>query len=595
MTIFDTDGRIGRRAALLLLSLAVLLTLDRIADYGAERWTIGEIRRTAEGAVVQRLAVLRNEIEKQRTLPVVLVQDPDVRFALQTRDPGVIEALNAKLETLAEGTRTGAIYLLDATGLTIAASNYRTPISFVGSYYSFRPYYQRAMEVGSAEHFAFGTVSRQPGLYITRRIDGPGGPLGVLVVKAEFEAIEQDWSGLREPAFVTDHRDIVLVASEPDWRFQTIAPISAAQKADIRTSLQFGDATLNLLPFTWAGDEVRWQGRRFVEATAEVPVAGWRLHVLAPASMQINLATMLARAFAWLIGIIGLGAIAVWISRRRRQIQERLRQRQARQELEERVEARTGELREANDRLLAEAEERRRAEIALQRLQDELVQASKLAVLGQIAASVAHEINQPVAAIRTYAETGTALLAQGQAEIARGNLTTIISLTERIGVITGELRAFARKSSSQAGPVSLRDVVNGALLLVGHRIRQQAVELVLEIPADLAVVADRIRLEQVFVNLLQNALEALEGQAEGRIRIAAELAGDQLVVTVADNGAGLPPLVLETLFMPFTTTKPEGLGLGLVISRDIVTEFGGTLAAENRDGAVFTLSLPRLA
>ncbi len=600
----DTSHR--RRAlrlgAALLISFGLLLALDALARFGAERWALGQVRAGAEAAAEFRAAMLRSEIEKQRTLPVVLAQDPDVRAVLEGRDPARIAALNAKLETLAAGTRAGVIYLLDTKGITLAASNYRSPASFVGSDYSFRPYFASAMADGTAEHFALGTVSHQPGLYITRRLDGADGPLGVLVVKAEFDAVETDWRRASDPTFVTDPRDIVLVTSVPDWRFHATTPIPDAQRDAIRASLQFGDAALDLLPLRRAETddaEVTWPGApggsAFVEATVDVPTTSWRLHVLAPLAGTVQLAALAARSLALLAGILALGAAAFFLARRRRLAQERRQQAEMRRELEARVTARTAELSDANDRLRAEMEERRRAEATAREMQDELVQASKLAVLGQIAASVAHEVNQPVSAIRTFAESGSILLGHGQTETARDNFATIASLTDRIGAITGELRAFARKSPGQVGPVPLRAAIEGALLLVGHRLRQNAVELVLDLPDEaVTVAAERWRLEQVFVNLLQNAVEALAGRADGCIRITARAEDGQVVVRIADNGPGLAPKILDSLFLPFTTTKPEGLGLGLVISHDIVAEFGGRLRAKNEDGAVFTLTLPRL-
>ncbi|MCX5494046.1 ATP-binding protein [Kaistia dalseonensis] len=591
------------RLLLIVLALVLLIGLDRFARFGAERWALSQLRTDAQAAAELRVSLVRSEIEKQRTLPIVLAQDPDMRAALESRDAARLDALDAKFEQLAIGTRAGAIYLLDNKGVAIAASNYRTATSFVGSNYAFRPYYLRAMAEGSAEHFAFGTVSKRPGLYLTRRLDGPNGPLGVLVVKAEFEAIEADWRRFVEPTFVTDDRAIVLVTSVPEWRFQTTGTIPSEQKAEIRTSLQFGDAELTPLPITVddaASATIRAKlpadprGRQFVEATAAVPTTDWMLHVLAPTEAAVNLATAAGRSLALLVGVLGLGAAGFWLLRRQRLLGEQTRQAAMRRDLEERVAARTAELSAANDQLRAEMAERRRARLAMQAMQDDLVQASKLAVLGQIAASVAHEVNQPVAAIRTFAENAELLLARGDTGMVRSNLSTITTLTERIGAITGELRAFARKTPGEVEHVSLRGVIDGAHLLVGHRLREQEIALSVEMAeADIIVVAARVRLEQVFVNLLQNAIEALSGQTDGRIRIDARTEGERVTIIVADNGPGLPPEVMSELFMPFTTTKPKGLGLGLVISNDIIAECGGTFVAENRDGAVFTITLPR--
>ena len=595
-------GQFRRRVLLAALAAAFLIGLDRLADYAAEEWALAKVGTEAEAAAALRVAVLRSEIEKQRSLPLILAQDPDVIAALQTRAADRLSALDAKFAALSAGTRAGAIYLLDAQGLTLAASNSGTPESFVGNIYDFRPYFRRAMIEGSAEHFAFGTVSRRPGLYLTRRIDGVAGTLGVLVVKTEFEAIETDWRRFAEPTFVTDERSIVLVTSEPDWRFRAEVAIPAQQQAEIRASLQFGDASLDLLPFqAQAGRlevvKVRLLGnteaRLFVERSAEVPTTGWTLHVLAPTKASIGLASVAARSIAWLVGLALLGGAAIILSRRRRAEVRRRREEEARRELEARVEVRTVELSHANDRLVAEMEERRRAQVAVQGLQDELVQASKLAVLGQIAASVAHEINQPVAAIRTYAENSLALLARDDRETAGSNLATIAGLTGRIGAITDELRAFARKTPPRIEAVALTSAIDGALVLVGHRLRQQAVCLTVDIEPGLNVAAERMRLEQVFVNLLQNAVEALSGHLEGQITIAACAQPGGVVITIRDNGPGLPPEVMGSLFMPFTTTKPSGLGLGLVISHDIIAEFGGRFTVANVDGACFTITLPR--
>jgi two-component system, NtrC family, C4-dicarboxylate transport sensor histidine kinase DctB len=594
-----------RRVAAVLMALALLAALDTLARHAAARWAYGNVRVAAETAAQLRVAVLQSEIDKHRALPFILAEDPDVRAAVQDKGPGQIEALNHKFETLSAGARVSVIYLLDAGGLTIAASNWRTPTSFVGVNYHFRPYYRLAMERGTAAHFAFGTISRVPGLYLARRIDGPSGPTGVIVVKVEFNEIEAEWRRFDTPTFVTDERTIVLVTSEPAWRFRALTAIPPHMRDDIRASLQFGDASLDALPFADGAPRTEpdvvslrlpgsTEARSFVEQAASVPGTGWTLHVLAPAEPTAGLAEAAARAVALMAGLFSIGAMALWLRRRRRLAEERAGQDQVRRELETRVGERTAELEAVNRRLVAEIEDKERAEAALDNLQDELVQASKLAVLGQISASVAHEINQPVAAIRAYADNARQFLSRTQPDAADANLATIAALTEKIGTITSELRAFARKAPAHVEAVSIDQVIDGAMLLIGHRLRLQAVDLTLDVAEPgLRATVDRVRLEQVLVNLLQNALQALAGQPDGRIRIAAAARGGEIVITIADNGPGLPAEVMRELFMPFRTTKPDGLGLGLVISNDIVREAGGSFRAENQDGAVFIITLPK--
>jgi len=591
-----------RRLTMALGALFGLLLIDRAADLAGTRWALGQLHAEADAAAALRVTVIRSEIEKQRTLPVVLSRDPDVRAALEDPSRERLDTLDRKLAMLAEGTRTGVIYLIDEEGMAVAASNAGTPASFVGSSYAFRPYFRLAMDTGAAEHFALGTVSHVPGLYLSRRVDGPEGPLGVLVVKAEFGAIEGEWQRFREPTFVTDLREIVLVSSVPQWRFAATAPLTPEQREAIRASLQFGDAPLKPLPITRLKAEDLVEARlpdtrepaRFVEASALIPGVGWTLHVLAPADITLGVASAAARSLALLAGLLGCTAAGIILYRRRLRLREAAQQAEARRELEARVEERTAALSQSNQLLREEMAERRRARVAIDLLKDELAQAGRLAVLGQIAASVAHEVNQPVAAIRTFAETGGLLLARGDTKAAGENLATIASLTERIGVITGELRAFAHKTPGAIGKVAVREAVDGALMLVGHRLSQQAVAVSVELDdPSLAVIAERVRLEQVLINLLQNALDVLAGRDDGAIRIRAAAADGMVRISFADNGPGLPREVMEALFIPFTTTKPQGLGLGLVIAHDIVAEFGGTLSAENRDGAVFTLALPR--
>ncbi|WP_242662531.1 sensor histidine kinase, partial [Teichococcus deserti] len=328
----------------------------------------------------------------------------------------------------------------------------------------------------------------------------------------------------------------------------------------------------------------------------EEPVPGidWRLSLLAPLRPALEPARAAARLAALLLGLLAIFLVAIARRRHRRITEGRIRAEARREALEAEVGLRTAELRTANDGLRAEAEERRRAEAAVHRMRDELGQANRLAVLGQITASVAHEINQPLAAIRTFADNAALLVTRGDGATAARAIATIASLTERIGAITAGLRGFARKSTGETRPEPIRGAIDGALLLLGHRLRQNSVEVAVTVEGDPAVRAERVRLEQILVNLVQNAIEALGERTDGRIAITATAASGRVRIAVQDNGPGLDAAVRAALFMPFTTTKSAGLGLGLVISRQIAADLGGTLEAPETtggQGALFVLEL----
>jgi two-component system C4-dicarboxylate transport sensor histidine kinase DctB len=293
--------------------------------------------------------------------------------------------------------------------------------------------------------------------------------------------------------------------------------------------------------------------------------------------------------------------LALWWRRRRRAVERTIAEKKYREDLEHDVAARTVELRSTNDRLSHEIVERQQAEERLNAMQADLVQANKLAQLGQITAGVAHEINQPLAAIRVLAENCMALLQRGlgksQTETVGQNLTSIVRLNNRIGHITGELRTFSRKATGQAEPVSLKDALSSALLLNRSRTRTNKVRLSREaIDGQILVIGGRIRLEQALVNLLQNAYEALEEIDHPEVRISATIDNNWVLLKISDNGPGIPPQVLSQIFTPFVTTKETGLDLGLVITHDIIRDLGGELTAENGPvGATFTLKLRRVA
>lgn len=553
-----------------------------------------------------KISLLRAVLERPRAVPLLLSLDRDVQDALARPTPENLDRLNRKLEQLVGASSASVIYVTDARGLAIASSNWREDDSFVGNNYAFRSYFTRAMAGGTAEHFALGSVSKRPGLYISHRVGGASDAQGVVVVKKEFDGLEKEWSDAQRPVYVVDDNDVVLITSIPSWRFMTTRPLPADSLSAIRESLQFGNAPLVPLPMA----ERRTLGPDSAIITAAlpggrngdylrilVPAAStpWRLGYLVPIQAPVAAAVREAQMTALLALTPLLAAAAFWLRRRQSALAEIASAHRARLALEQRVEARTADLSHARDRLQAEITEHRSTETRLQAVQQELVQANRLAILGQVAAGVAHEINQPVATIRAYADNAKVFLARQQMGTAVDNLDQIAGLTERIGTITDDLKALARKGRTAAEPVSVREVIFGAVELLRSRFAGSLDALRID-PAslDVLVLGNRLRLEQVFINLFQNALEAVEGRGEPLVAVSLADRGETVSIAVADNGPGIAPAVMRALFSPFNSSKEKGLGLGLVISKDIVADYDGAIEVQSgADGTCFTVHLKR--
>lgn len=547
-----------------------------------------------------KVALLRAVLERPRALPFVLSRDRDLQEALASRDPADHMLLDRKLEELVVGTSAAVIYVIDMTGHAIAASNWREPTSFVGNDYSFRAYFSRALKEGTAEHFALGSVSKRPGLYISHRIGPADAPLGVVVVKMEFDQLERDWNETQRPSYVVDAHHVVLITSIPSWRFMTTQQLPQDSLAAIRESLQFGEAPLTPLPFQPIAASpliraVQPGGSAMSYLRIVVPVAStpWQFEYLLPSDAAIAAAMREARSLAALAVATIVIAGAVWLRRRQAARLGAARDQADREELERRVAERTSDLSLARDRLQSEISGHRETETRLQAVQQDLVQANRLAILGQVAAGVAHEINQPLATIRAYADNAKVFLARSRPAPALENLDHIAGLTDRIATITDDLKALARKGRSGEEPVALRDVVDGAVVLLRSRFTGRLDRLhIPPMPGDLRVMGNGLRLEQVFINLFQNALEAVEDRPDGRVDLSVESADATVIVTVTDNGPGISPTILASLFEPFNTSKEKGLGLGLVIIKEIVSDYGGTLEVDTDDrGARFRVLL----
>ena len=545
-------------AALVILALIAAGLVWLTDDFMRSRALEAEEDAARDEAAILATG-LSSELDKFSLLPLALAEDPQVR-ALVEGDRSVAEALDRRLAALASQSDAAAIYVMDRSGLTLAASNWDLPASFVGSNYAFRTYFKQAMAAGSATEFALGTVSRTPGLYIAGRIGPAAAPSGVIAVKVEFERIETNWQRATGGVYVTDDSGVVLLTSEEAWRFHLSGDQPPRDRDSAQDRRQFGLSPLPPLNLAGSTDEREIVRVPLVEAQHSIAPVGWDLHLIANPQRRVAAALTTGRLLLLsLAGLIALVVLAVIVVRRRRAVRE--------------------------EAIVAER---------TRMLRDQLSQANRLATLGQISAGVNHEIGQPVSAIRVFAESGPKLLAAGKTAQAESNFREIVGLADRIGRITGELRRFGRRQPGEKRVVAIGEIIDGALLLLRDRIVSQDRHITLPDPAlrDVTVSAEHVRLEQVLVNLLQNALDAT--RPDDRIAIEIELGETDLRLHVVDDGVGVPAEGVDRLFHPFATSKEDGLGLGLVISRDIMRDLSGDLVFDHTlEMTRFIMVIPR--
>ncbi|MEG3174693.1 ATP-binding protein [Sphingomonas sp. RB3P16] len=558
--------------ALVIVAVAAALLAARLAEHRV----IAGLRAQVATDARLRAALLNSELARFRLLPLALADDRDVTAALSGDASGTM-ALNIKLETLSRATGAPVLYVIGPAGIAIASSNWRSRQSFVGADYRFRPYLREALARGEGSQYALGTVSGRPGLYLARRIARQG----VIVIKLEFDRIEQLWARAGGITLVRNPLGIVLVTSRPAWRFAATRPLSPVHEATFRGETRVPASALAPLPLAPAGSDGRFTGLggSFIAHGAATDQPGWRLILLQP----VDDAVMSARRAAALSALLATLALAAlgWTWRQRT---TSARRRTA--ELEAAVAQRTADLRR-------EMDERTESEARAADLREALRQANRLAALGQITASVAHETAQPVAAIRTYAASGCTLLDRGAIDEARGNLVKIGGLADRIGAVTAHLRGFARRQPGELRPIAIAEMIAGALLILKEQLRGVTLDLPRDVDG-LVVIGGKVRLEQVLVILLQNAAEAIAAAPERRISLRVTGDADHVRLAVADTGPGVAGDVAARLFTPFVTTRAQGLGLGLVIAHDIMLELGGWLRLMPSDaGACFEIGMRR--
>ena len=595
-----------RNLALLVL-LAIGLSFAALPRI--ERYFITQTGAREEATLRLATASLRGALSRTEALPSLLAERPILAQIL--RDPdnqGLLPFANEQLRQTALTLDLADIFVMDLEGTTVAASNYRRETSFVGRNFAFRPYFTDALAQGRGRFHGLGIASGQRGYFFSAPIIDNTEILGVVVVKILLDGFEQTWRDGDNTILVTDPSNVIFLSDRADWVFNTLGPVPEPAIEAISATRQYPldrlrpmNAVRESLGPTMEILRVETDGeaQEFVTNIGLIAAAGWRVWVLTPTvyairqARQVLALMILAALFAGLAG-------ALYLQRRARLLERLAQQRLYQEMLEARVVERTADLNDANTQLTQEVEERRATEARLRRTQSELVQAGKLAALGQMSAGLSHEFNQPLAAVKAYAENAATYLDRDRPDEARKNVGLISQMADRMAAISKHLRNFARRPQEQIGPIPLLSVLDDALALMGGRIATAGAEIAFDRPeAEIMVMGGQVRLQQVLVNLLSNALDAMEDQPRPRIEIEIAATGTRWQVRVRDHGAGLSQSAEAQLFDPFFTTKRpgKGLGLGLSISYNIVRDFGGTLSAHNHKdgGAVFVVDLTAAA
>ncbi len=542
--------------------------------------------------------IIDSKLDKYQHIPQLLSQDNELIDALLAPDNSAqLDITNRYLEQVNAVIQASDTYLLDELGNTIAASNWDSHNPFVGKNFAFRPYFQNAISGQKSAYFALGSTSGLRGYYYAYPVTYAAEHIGVVVVKMDISSIERGWHSENSVFVATDANNVIFMSSKQEWLFQSLVDLTATQRANIKNSRQYLNSNIRSLGFQGELEELvstltkprnNWFNQSFLSSQKSVDIPELTLRVVTPFSR------LYIDVFGFII-IIALAFTAVYLSlvlvasRRYRHRQIEQIQTEAKQKLEFQVMERTAELH-------AEISERVKTEKALRQTQDELVQAAKLAVLGQMSASISHELNNPLAAIRSFAENGQRFIEKQKPERAKENLARIVALTERMAKISQQLKSFAKKTDvHDLSIVKLPPVIYTAIELMQPQLKSSMVHFeFVEPERESWVCVNPIQLEQVLINLLTNAVQALQHSDEKRIKVSVASTKSESLIHIDDSGSGIHCEHSGGIFDPFYTTKDNGLGLGLSISQQIMQHFKGRIEAHASPlgGARFTIALP---
>jgi len=558
------------------VAVIVLVTMAVSTVWVTNSWLTERFTETTRNRAQVRLALYSgnvvSELQRASVVPLLLSRDPTLISALNSGD---YSKSSQRLISYLDEIGAASLVLLDRDGRVVASSD-RT---LLGAQQGTMPHFVEALR---ANDTVFITSKTEAGAYeftYSRRMTSDREPIGVIVVAVDLQKFERSWAGIADAVMITDSEGRIILATEPRWRglsteeaLQTQSVPSAIARA-IQATADWG-----VLP-----PDAYIMGEGVMRNETRIPFQGWRITSFTTySSVRERVNGVLALE---IMGFAILLALSFYLLSRRAQSRSIFFQRES------------AELRMLNAQLQREIAEREKVQKNLEVAEQTLAQSSKLAALGEMSAGVSHELNQPLAAMKTYLAGARLLLQRNRPVEALSSFQRIDDLIERMGAITRQLKSYARKGGEAFEPLDFRASVSSALSMMEPQLKQRHITINRTLPPDpVPVMADRIRLEQVIINLLRNALDATEEAEDAQIDLILT-AGETATLTVRDNGHGIDDL--DALFEPFYTTKPpgDGVGLGLAISSSIVADFGGRLTARNAaaGGAVFEVQLPILS
>ncbi|WP_232844972.1 sensor histidine kinase [Paracoccus onubensis] len=553
----------------------VLIVLTAIASiWTTNAWLTDRISENTRVRAELRLALytgnLISELRRTAVVPLLLARDPLLIEALNSNN---FSTTSARLIAAQKEIGGVSIRLLDASGRTVSS----TDRFQIGTNYALARHYVDALRSRDTVFTVSNENAAGYEFTYSRAVVAEGKTLGVIVVGAELTQIERSWAGISDAVAVVDSSGNIILATEPRWRGLTMPEALEVRSAPSAIQRAFQVTT----DWTTPPADAYLAGNAVMRSEARIPFRGWKMIGFTTySSIRERVNAVLALE---IMGFAILLAASFYILSRRARMQSVAYMRES------------ADLRALNARLTREIAERERVQKELRVAEQTVQQSSKLAALGEMSAGVSHELNQPLAAMKTYLAGARLLLQRARPEEALSSFQRINDLIDRMTAITRQLKSYARKGGEAVEPVDLRAAVSSALSMMEPQLRERPIRVNRNIPREkIMVMADRIRLEQVIINLLRNAMDAVKDRRDGQIDITVETRA-HAYLSVRDNGPGVADL--EKLFEPFWTTKKpgEGTGLGLAISSTIVADFGGRLTAHNEtegSGAVFQVELP---